>query len=67
MFFRSKTSNLSVLQEGDKLIQEFLEKVAALPVDSLTESEVSAKVSDLKNIIFAKNNSYINEMLTRNT
>jgi hypothetical protein len=55
------------LQEGDKLIQEYLQNVAALPVDNLTESEVSSKVLGLKNALFAKNNNYINDMLARNT
>jgi hypothetical protein len=41
--------------------------VAALPVDNLTESEVSSKVLGLKNALFAKNNNYINDMLARNT
>ncbi|CAB4025168.1 DNA mismatch repair Msh2, partial, partial [Paramuricea clavata] len=54
-------------KEGDKLIQEYLQNVAALPVDNLTESEVSSKVLGLKNALFAKNNNYINDMLTRNT
>jgi hypothetical protein len=58
--------NISALQEGDNLIQEYLQNVAALPIDNLTESEVSSKVLGLKNALIAKNNSYINEMLTRN-
>ncbi|XP_023196952.1 DNA mismatch repair protein Msh2 [Xiphophorus maculatus] len=52
-------------QVGEKLIQDFLEKVKALPVVTMTEEEVKAELRRIKQDLVAKNNTYISEILAR--
>ncbi|XP_023185811.1 DNA mismatch repair protein Msh2-like [Xiphophorus maculatus] len=52
-------------QVGEKVIQDFLEKVKALPVVTMTEEEVKAELRRIKQDLVAKNNTYISEILAR--
>ena len=61
------TENFCLSQEGDKLIQEYLRNIASLPLEDLTEDEVSSKVLGLKNELLAKNNSFISDILSRSS
>lgn len=55
------------LQQGDELIEEFLRNVSQISIENMTEEEVSAKVEKLKEVVLARNNSYIKDMLVRGT
>ncbi|PWA21644.1 hypothetical protein CCH79_00003173 [Gambusia affinis] len=52
-------------QVGENLIQDFLEKVKALPVVTMTEEEVKAELRRIKQDLMSKNNTYISEILAR--
>ncbi|XP_047464338.1 DNA mismatch repair protein Msh2 [Mugil cephalus] len=52
-------------QDGEKLIQDFLQKVKSLPVATMTEEEVKVELRRMKQELTAKNNAYIHEILAR--
>ncbi|MEQ2270115.1 MutS-like protein, partial [Xenotaenia resolanae] len=52
-------------QVGENLIQDFLQKVKALPVATMTEEEVKVDLRRMKQDLVAKNNTYISEILAR--
>ncbi len=56
---------LLVLQVGENLIQDFLERVKSLPAATMSEEEVKAELRKMKQELVAKNNKYIGEMLAR--
>ncbi|KAJ3607840.1 hypothetical protein NHX12_024891 [Muraenolepis orangiensis] len=50
---------------GEKMIQDFLEQVKSLPVATMSDEEVKAKLRRMKEELVAKNNCYIDEILAR--
>lgn len=54
-----------MLQEGENLIQDFLEKVKSLPAAAMSDEEVKAQLRRMKQALVAKNNTYITEILAR--
>ncbi|XP_030630988.1 DNA mismatch repair protein Msh2 [Chanos chanos] len=52
-------------QEGEKIIEEFLAKVKSLPVDSMTDEALKAELRKLKAEVVARNNSFVNEIVSR--
>ncbi|XP_055746578.1 DNA mismatch repair protein Msh2 isoform X1 [Salvelinus fontinalis] len=52
-------------QEGEGLIQSFLEKVKSLPAVTMTDQEVKAELKAMKQELVAHNNAYITELLAR--
>ncbi|XP_071527563.1 DNA mismatch repair protein Msh2 [Panulirus ornatus] len=54
-------------QEGEKLVEEFLAKAAALDVDNLTDAELQAEIKKLRDEVQATNNAYISHLLSRET
>ncbi|XP_046847802.1 DNA mismatch repair protein Msh2-like isoform X2 [Xenia sp. Carnegie-2017] len=53
-------------KEGDKMIYKYLQSVAALPIDDLTDLQVSEQFASFKQDLLEKNNSYVTAMLSRN-
>ena len=58
-------SLLSLLQDGETLIQEFLEKAKSLPAATMSEEEVKTALRKMKQELLSKNNTYITEILSR--
>lgn len=56
---------ISVFQEGENLIQTFLDKAKSLPVATMSDEEVKAQLRRMKQELVAKNNAYVSEMLAR--
>ncbi|CAC5426826.1 MSH2 [Mytilus coruscus] len=54
-----------VKEEGEEIIEEFLKKVKALPIDSLSEGDLSKEMNKLKDSVKSKNNPYVNDVLAR--
>ena len=48
------------------MIYKYLQSVAALPIDDLTDLQVSEQFASLKQDLLEKNNSYVTAMLSRN-
>lgn len=61
----SITDVLPLLQVGENLIQDFLEKAKSLPAATMSEEEVKAALMRMKQELVAKNNTYITELLSR--
>lgn len=55
---------LPLHQEGENLIQDFLEKAKSLPAATMSEEEVKAALRRMKQELVAKNNTYIMEILS---
>uniref|UniRef100_A0A3Q2QZV7 DNA mismatch repair protein Msh2 n=1 Tax=Fundulus heteroclitus TaxID=8078 RepID=A0A3Q2QZV7_FUNHE len=60
-----ETAGEAELEQEEDLIQDFLQKVKALPVAAMTEEEVKAELRRMKQDLVAKNNTYITEILSR--
>lgn len=54
-----------LFQEGEVLIQEFLEKAKSLPAAAMTDEEVKAELGRMKEELVSKGNAYITEILAR--
>lgn len=56
---------VAIFQDGEEIIKDFLSQVAKLPVEDMTEEQTAHKVSKLKEMVLAKNNPYIQELLAK--
>lgn len=54
-------------QEGEKIIENFLEKVQQLKCSDLSEEAAAAELENLRREVKEKNNAYVEDVLARGT
>ncbi|XP_022526065.2 DNA mismatch repair protein Msh2 [Astyanax mexicanus] len=52
-------------QDGEKIIEAFLDKVKSLPVEDMTDEAIKAELRKLKAEVVAQNNSFVTEIVSR--